>query len=146
MKILVLHGPNLDILHLRDPELYGGQSLESINKSLISLAQELGAEVSCVQSNHEGELIDQLNHCSTDIFGVILNPGGYTHTSVALADSVEATKVPVVEVHLSNIDAREDFRRSSLIGRTATGRISGLGPEGYLLALRWLVNKAQLGG
>ena len=94
----------------------------------------------CAQSNHEGVLIDRLNHLDDDVTGVILNPGGYTHTSVALMDSVEAATVPVIEVHLSNIDAREEIRRTSLVGRAAAGRIMGLGVDGYRLALRALNN------
>lgn len=143
MKILVLHGPNLDILHRRDSGIYGGVSLEQLNQALVETGLTLGVEVVCFQSNHEGQLIDRLNSLTNDVMGVIINPGGYTHTSVALADSIEAALIPVIEVHLSNIDGREDFRRISLTGRSATGRISGLGPRGYLLALRWLVEESN---
>ena len=138
MKVLVLNGPNLDILHRRDPGVYGGESLAHIEGELEKLGADLGVVVECVQSNHEGVLIDQLNRLDKDITGVIINPGGYTHTSVALMDSVDAAPVPVIEVHLTNVDAREKFRRKSLVGRAATGRIMGLGADGYLLALRAL--------
>jgi 3-dehydroquinate dehydratase II len=143
MTVLVLNGPNLDILHRRDAATYGGLSLEDIERSLTTLGGELGVAVRCIQSNHEGVLIDALNHLDDDVTGVILNPGGYAHTSVALMDSVEATAVPVIEVHLSNIDAREELRRTSLVGRAATGRIMGLGVEGYRLALRALADSTR---
>lgn len=138
MKVLVLNGPNLDVLHRRDPTVYGGASLADIERALTTLGGELGVTVVCVQTNHEGVLIDQLNDLDGDVVGVILNPGGYTHTSVALMDSVGAATVPVIEVHLSNIDAREELRRTSLVGRAAAGRIMGLGVDGYRLALRAL--------
>jgi len=140
MKVLVLNGPNLDILHRRDVSIYGGASLADIEQAVATLGRELGVAVRCVQSNHEGVLIDALNNLDDDVTGVILNPGGYTHTSVALMDSVEAATVPVIEVHLSNIDAREELRRTSLVGRAAAGRIMGLGVEGYRLALRALAD------
>ncbi|MFH1530314.1 MAG: type II 3-dehydroquinate dehydratase [Pseudomonadota bacterium] len=138
MKILVLNGPNLDVLHRRDPAIYGGASLADVEGMVMALGAALGVAVECVQSNHEGVLIDRLNHLDGDVSGVILNPGGFTHTSVALMDSVEAATVPVIEVHLSNIDAREELRRTSLVGRAAAGRIIGLGVDGYCLALRAL--------
>ena len=150
MKALVLNGPNLDILHRREPTLYGRVSLADIERSLAELGRTLGVAVECVQSNHEGALIDRLNDLDDDVTGVILNPGGYTHTSVALMDSVEAATVPVIEVHLSNIEAREEFRRLSLVGRVAAGRIMGFGVQGYHLALRALVHgmekRGQAGG
>jgi len=140
VKVLVLNGPNLDVLHRRDPSVYGGASLAGIEAALQALGRDLGVEVDCIQTNHEGELIDRLNRLPAEVRGVILNPGGYTHTSVALMDSVAACPVPVLEVHLSNIDAREEVRRTSLVGRAATGRIVGLGVRGYLLALRGLAD------
>ena len=146
MKVLVLNGPNLDILHRRDPAIYGRVSLADIERSLAELGLTLGVTVECVQSNHEGALIDRLNRVDDDVAGVILNPGGYTHTSVALMDSVEAATVPVIEVHLSNIEAREEFRRVSLVGRAASGRIMGLGVQGYHLALRALVHDVEKRG
>jgi len=146
VKVLVLNGPNLDILHRRDPAIYGRVSLADIERSLAELGLTLGVTVECVQSNHEGALIDRLNRVDDDVAGVILNPGGYTHTSVALMDSVEAATVPVIEVHLSNIEAREEFRRVSLVGRAASGRIMGLGVQGYHLALRALVHDVEKRG
>ena len=143
MKVLVLNGPNLDVLHRRDPAVYGGTSLADIEAAVTQLGAELGVAVECVQSNHEGVLIDRLNAAGNDLSGVILNPGGFTHTSVALMDSVDAATVPVIEVHLSNIDAREELRRTSLTGRAAAGRIVGLGLDGYRLALRALVGLSR---
>jgi len=140
VKVLVLNGPNIDILHRRDPAIYGGASLADIEEAVVSLGADLGIAVECVQSNHEGVLIDRLNHLGDDVAGVILNPGGYAHTSVALMDTVEAAAVPVIEVHLSNIGAREELRRISLTGSAATGRIVGLGVDGYRLALRALTD------
>lgn len=143
MKVLVLNGPNLDVLHRRDPATYGGASLADIEHALETLGAALGITVDCVQSNHEGVLIDRLNQLDDDVTGVILNPGGYTHTSVALMDSVEAATVPVIEVHLSNIDARDELRHRSLVGRAAAGRIIGLGVDGYRLALRALAGSVR---
>ena len=134
--IFVLNGPNLNLLGTREPEVYGSDTLDDIAASLQDRAAELGVTLDMRQSNHEGHLIDWLQEA--DVAGakaVILNPGGYTHTSVALRDAVAAVKTPVIEVHLSNPDARESFRRRSLIGGVAKGAIKGFGPHGYLLAL-----------
>jgi 3-dehydroquinate dehydratase-2 len=140
-KVLVMNGPNMEILHRRDPSLYGGLSLQDIQDRLSKRATEAGLQLEFFQSNHEGALVDRLNSLEDYFQGVILNPAALTHTSVALRDSVEALKVPVLEVHLSNIDSREDFRRVSLISPVAHGRISGLGPEAYLLALEWFIGR-----
>ena len=136
MKILVLHGPNLNLLGGREPAVYGNLTLAEINASLLNLARELGVEVVCKQSNYEGELIDQLHQASGEFSAVIFNPGAFTHYSLALRDAVAAVPLPVIEVHLSNIYRREEFRRHSVIAPAAAGQISGLGEISYLLALR----------
>ena len=132
--ILVLSGPNLNLLGLREPKLYGKESLADIQKSLEALAKSLGVTVECRQSNHEGELIDWLQ--ATDAKAVVLNAGGLTHTSVALRDTIAAIGAPVVEVHLTHIFAREPFRRTSLLAEVCAGMVSGFGGDSYRLGLR----------
>ena len=139
MKILVLHGPNLNLLGTREPEVYGSMTLEDINSKLIELGNELGVEIKCSQSNHEGALIDALHDARLWANGVVFNPGGYTHTSVALRDAISAIGIAVIEVHLSNVYAREEFRHTSLISAVCKGKILGLGWRSYTLGLRALI-------
>lgn len=133
MKVLVIHGPNLNLLGSRNPEVYGVDTLEDVNARLTALAADVGIEVSFFQSNHEGEIIDRIHDSGSD--AIVINPGGFTHTSVAVRDAIEAVPTPVVEVHLSNIAAREEFRQTSLVSGVATGVISGFGVRSYELGL-----------
>ena len=140
MKILILHGPNLNLLGTREPEIYGAMTLKDIDQKMILLGGELGAEVACLQSNHEGALIDALHDARTWASGVVFNPGGYTHTSVALRDAISAIGIPVIEVHLSNVYAREEFRHVSFVSAVCKGKVTGFGWRSYELGLRGLVD------
>ncbi len=133
--ILVLHGPNLNLLGTREPEHYGDDSLESINRRLEQLAETAGHRVVCVQSNAEHELVDRIQSAAGSEAFIIINPAAFTHTSVALRDALAAVRIPFIEVHLSNVHAREPFRRRSYLSDLAVGVISGLGARGYELAL-----------
>ncbi len=143
MKILVLHGPNLNMLGLREPEVYGSTTLAQINDRLTQDATELGAELSFLQSNHEGVLIEAIHAAFQVQQGILINPAAFTHTSVALRDAIASVNIPTVEVHLSNVYKREEFRHHSFIAPIAIGQISGFGAESYRLGLRALVTHLQ---
>lgn len=135
-KILIIHGPNLNLLGRREADIYGNVTIEEINNELKKLAKSKGAELETFQSNHEGEIVDKIGSAGKSGFGaIVMNPAAYTHTSIAIRDAVSASGIPVIEVHLSNIYAREEFRHTSLIAPVAKGQISGFGKDSYLLAL-----------
>lgn len=137
-QILVVHGPNLNMLGKREPDHYGSQTLDEIDRSLCAKADELGIALTTFQSNHEGEIVETIQKAVGRIAGLVINPAAYTHTSVAIRDAVLLLDVPVVEVHLSNIHKRESFRHRSFIADIATAQITGLGSQGYLFALEAL--------
>jgi 3-dehydroquinate dehydratase-2 len=139
MKLQVLHGPNLNLLGGREPEIYGSATLEEVDDAVRAVALELGVEVDILQSNHEGVLIDRVQEAAPGVAGYVVNAGGYTHTSVALRDALVASARPFVEVHLSNVFGREPFRRASLLAAVALGTVSGFGADSYTLAVRGLV-------
>lgn len=143
LRLLALHGPNLNLLGRREPGVYGTATLAGIDDDLRRIAAEAGAEIECLQSNHEGQLLDWLHARYGQIDGVLINPGGLTHTSVALRDALLALAVPFVEVHLSNVHAREPFRRHSFLSDVAAGVICGFGAESYTLGLRGLLSGLQ---
>lgn len=140
-KILVLNGPNLQLLGTRKREVYGSVTLEEIRQNLNDIALELGVELDFYQSNHEGDLVDRIGNAKKEnIDGIVINPAAYTHTSIAIRDAIEGVSIPAIEIHLSNIHAREEFRHKSMTAPVCIGQIAGLGPEGYQWALRALVN------
>jgi len=137
-RILVIHGPNLNMLGQREPEIYGNQSLDEINDQLLKLGAKLNLVLEIFQSNHEGEIVGRIQQAIDTCEGILINPAAYTHTSIAIRDSLSLLDIPVVEIHLSNIYKREPFRHKSLIADIAAARISGFGARGYLLALQGL--------
>lgn len=144
MKILVLHGPNLNLLGTREPEVYGSATLEDINRDIAALAGELDVTVESFQSNHEGALIDRIHGAAREgVAGILINPGAFTHTSIALRDALAAVAIPAVEVHLTNIHARESFRRRSHVAPVVVAQLAGFGAAGYGLALRGLVARLK---
>ncbi len=140
MNILILHGPNLNLLGIREKTLYGPKSLEEIDSLIHELGEQLGISVECRQSNIEGELVTWIQEARTQFQGLVFNPAAYTHTSVALRDAVLGVEIPMVEVHISNIHKRESYRRRSFLASAAIGQISGFGSESYLLGLRAMVS------
>lgn len=143
LRLLVLNGPNLNLLGRREPEVYGHQTLADIESEIAASAKDLGIEVDCFQSNHEGALIDRIHEAMGVASGIVINPGGLTHTSVSLRDALAAVELPVVEVHLSNVHAREAFRQTSYVSGIALGVVSGLGSAGYRYALESLTARLR---
>jgi len=143
--ILVIHGPNLQLLGTRQPKVYGRVSLATINRRLQALAKTHGARVEILQSNHEGEIVEAIGRSRGRYAAIVINPAAYTHTSVAIRDAIEAVKVPAVEVHLSNIHAREAFRQQSLIAPVCRGQVCGFGAESYLLGLQAALGLGRMG-
>jgi len=143
LRVLVIHGPNLNLLGRREPDVYGMTSLSEVNRLVRQEASRLGVSATLTQSNHEGKLVDQIGNARNRFDGILINPAAYTHTSVAVRDALAACGVPAVEVHLSNIYGREEFRRHSLTASVCIGQVSGFGMESYLLGLRGLVEKIR---
>ena len=144
MKVLIIHGPNLNVLGAREPHLYGHQTLADINKILLERAQELGCELETFQSNSESRIIDHIQASKDSIHGIVINPAAFTHTSIAIRDSLLATGIPFVEVHLSNVYTREPFRKESFFSDIAIGVVSGFGADSYVLGLDGLVRRLIL--
>lgn len=136
MKVLVIQGPNLNMLGIRDPRIYGNYKLENIHQNIKAHAEQLALEVDFYQSNYEGEIVDKIQECLGQYDGIIINPAAYSHTSIAIRDAISAVGLPTIEVHISNIHAREEFRQKSLTASVCSGSIVGFGPFGYHLALQ----------
>ena len=135
-KVLIIHGPNLNLLGKREPEVYGKFDLQTVDKELKTMAAAAGVQVDILQSNHEGEIVERIGRAEGEYAAVLINPAAYTHTSVAIRDAIQAVGIPVVEVHISNIYAREEFRHTSLIAPVAKGQICGFGLNSYILGLK----------
>jgi len=145
-RVLVIHGCNLNLLGTREPEIYGKTTLDEIDRQIAALAEQFGLEVSFLQSNHEGEVIEAIQKAPGSADAIIINPAGWTTTSVGILDAIKSVGLPTVEVHLSNIHAREEFRRRSVVAPAAIGQICGFGPLSYLLALRGLAQHLGASG
>ncbi len=143
MKIKVINGPNLNMLGIREPGIYGTTGYEELCRSIEDYAKKLGIEVELLQSNHEGDLVDFIQGCYRTADGIVINPGAYTHTSIAILDAAKAVGLPMVEVHISDVSQREDFRQISYIRQACRKTISGHGTAGYLEAIEYLVNEAE---
>ena len=142
-NILVIYGPNLNMLGTREPEIYGHQTLEKIDAALKAQADRLGLQIETFQSNHEGDIVDKIQQAHDSFHGIIINPAAYTHTSIAIRDALSLLNIPVVEIHISNIYQRESFRHTSMMSAVVTAQISGFGSRGYLLALDGLAQVLQ---
>lgn len=143
MKLLVINGPNLNMLGIREPEIYGAQTFADLEDFIRTSAKEFSVDVTLFQSNHEGEIVDVIQSAYNSYDGIIINPAAYTHTSVAILDALKAVAIPTVEVHLSDVDSREDFRKISYVALVAKKRIYGLGLEGYREAIKYFVKSAE---
>lgn len=141
MKILVINGPNINMLGIREPGIYGNDNYESLLKKIKVWADELGCETECFQSNHEGDIVDKIQQAYGKIDGIVINPAAYTHTSVAILDALKSVKIPAVEVHISDVAKREDFRQISYAGMACEEHIIGKGLDGYRMALEYLCKK-----
>lgn len=143
MKILIINGVNMNMLGIREPEKYGAMTLKALEKELYAYSFELGIDLETFQSNHEGEIVEKIHSAYNNCDGIIINPGAYTHTSVAIRDALAAVNIPAVEIHITNIHGREDFRHKSLMADVCIGQISGFGTNGYKLGLKGLVDILQ---
>ncbi len=143
MKILVINGPNLNMLGIREPDIYGRETYDDLCRKIRTHAEKRGIGVTLYQSNHEGDLIDEIQKAYGRMDGIVINPGGYTHTSVGIADATRAVAIPAVEVHISDVDAREDFRKISFVRPACVKTIAGRGTDGYLEAIDMLANREQ---
>lgn len=140
MKILIIHGPNLNMLGKREPEIYGADTLEDVNAAIENLAAELGVEVSFFQSNAEGDIVAKIQQSGSEFDAIMINPGAYTHTSIAIRDAILSSGLPIAEVHISNVHKREEFRHKSYVSGVALGVVTGFGIDSYFLGLRGLVS------